>query len=478
MQEKKYDVIVIGCGSGGLSVGLGMNALGFNVLMIAKNERDIGGECLNDGCIPSKAMIHIAEIIYQAKQSKKFGLDLTGDVDPKAIVTYIKDAQKSIKDHENSAWLKNQGVDVLLGEAFFLNSATVSVNGLEVTAEKIVLATGSAPVRLKVLGIEKALYYDNESIFNLPNIPKKLLVVGSGPIGIEIGQTMARLGSQVTVVSRSKQILPHEEEEIASILQKQLEKEGIRFHFGAEIEKISSEEKAIVKFSNDEFKYVPYDALFVAIGRELCFDSLKLEDAGIKIKDKKVVVNEYLQTTAKNIYVCGDIAGDLYFSHAAEFHARIIINNFLSPFKKKLDNKHFSWVTFTKPEIATFGYSQKQMEEKSISYDVNTQDFKEDDRALTDGYTYGKLLLYASKKNIFGKQKILGGCMVAPSAGEMIQELILANAQGLSINTLFNKIYPYPTASRVNQSAIVKYRSKNITTQVKRLLKMAFKLFG
>lgn len=478
MQEKKYDVIVIGCGSGGLSVGLGMNALGFKVLMIAKNDRDIGGECLNDGCIPSKAMIHVAEIIHQATQAKKFGLIFTGEVNPKAIVTYIQDAQKSIKNHENSEWLKNQGVDLILGEAFFLESDTISINGLELTAKKIVLATGSSPLKLKVSGIEKAVYYDNQNIFDLKNIPEKLLVVGGGPIGMEIGQTMSRLGSKVTVVTKSKQILPQEEEEIAAILQKQLEKEGIKFHFGAHIEKISSEDKAIIKFSNDEFKYLSYDAIFVAIGREIPLDNLKLEAAGIQVKDKKIIVNEYLQTTAKNVYLCGDVAGDLYFSHAAEFHARIIINNFLSPFKKKLDNKHFSWVTFTKPELATFGYPKKQLERESMGYEIISQDFKEDDRALTDGYTYGKLLLYISKQNLFGKQKILGGTMIAPNAGEMIQELILANSQGLSINTLFDKIYPYPTASRINQSAIVSYRSKNLTKQIMKLLQIAFKVFG
>lgn len=478
MQEKRYDVIVIGCGSGGLTVGLGMQALGFEVLMIAKNEKNIGGECLNDGCIPSKAMIHVAEIVHHAKQAEKFGFKLSGETNIEAVLEYIRNAQTTIKAHENSSWLREQGVDVLLGNAYFESPTSINVNGNIINGKKIVLATGSAPVKLKVSGIEKAIYYDNHNIFNINTLPKRLLIIGSGPIGIEIGQTMARLGSEVIVVSKSKQILPHEEPEIASILQKQLEKEGIKFYFDAHVEKISSEEKAIVKLSNDTFINVPYDAIFLAVGREIPLNGLKLENAKIKVTDNKIVVDKYLQTTAKNVYLCGDVAGDLYFSHAAEFHARILINNFLSPIKKKLDNRHFSWVTFSKPEVATFGYSQTQLEEKSIAFEILVQDFSEDDRAITDHYTYSKLLLYLSKKNLFGKQKILGGSMVAPKAGEIIQELILANAQGLSINALFNKIYPYPTASRINQTAVVNQKNKSLSTSIKTALHIAFKLFG
>ena len=478
MQQKEYDVIVIGCGSGGLTIGLGMRAIGFKVLMIARNEEDIGGECLNDGCIPSKAMIHVAKIVYQAKQAGKFGFKINGETDIKAVLDYIRNAQKTIKSHENSSWLRKQGVDVVLGQASFRTSNSINLNGEIVRGKKIVLATGSSPVKLKVSGIEKAAYYDNQNIFNIDKIPKKLLIVGSGPIGIEIGQTMARLGSKVIVVSKSKQILPHEETEIASILQKQLEEEGLKFYFEAQLDKILSAEKANVRLSNDDFLTLPYDAIFVAIGRELHLNHLKLENAEIKVEDNKIVVDKYLGTTAKKVYVCGDVAGDLYFSHAAEFHARILINNFLSPFKKRLDNKNFSWVTFTKPEVATFGYSKKQLKEKSIGFETIEQGFMEDDRAVTDQYTYSKLLLHLSKKNLFGKQKILGGSMVAPNAGELIQELILANAQGLSINSLFSKIYPYPTASRINQTAIINHRNKSLSNNIKKALQVAFKFFG
>ncbi len=175
--------------------------------------------------------------------------------------------------------------------------------------------------------------------------------------------------------------------------------------------------------------------------------------------------------------VCGDIAGDLMFSHAAEFHARIILNNLFSPLNKKLNNQHLSWVTFTDPEVATFGYNEKQLKEKGIGYIRLQQNFTDDDRAVVDSYQYGMLVLFISSKGFLKKQKILGGTMVSPHAGELIQELILANTTGLSIDAIFNKIYPYPVATRINQKAIVEYKSQGLTDTVKKLLHFTYKIF-
>jgi pyruvate/2-oxoglutarate dehydrogenase complex dihydrolipoamide dehydrogenase (E3) component len=257
-----------------------------------------------------------------------------------------------------------------------------------------------------------------------------------------------------------------------------LEQEGIRFLFNAEVEKFNSATEALIKLKNGERKHLLFDAIFVGIGRELQLESLQLQNAGIDVKNHKIVLNEYLQTTNKHVFACGDVAGDLVFSHAAEFHARILINNFLSPLKRKSNNNHMSWVTFTDPEIATFGLNEKQLKDRHIKYERLEQDFKEDDRAVIDNYQYGKIILYISTGNIFKKEKILGGTMVAPHAGELIQELILANTERLSVNTIFNKIYPYPVASRINQNIISKHKEKRLTDNLKKLLKVAYKLFG
>ncbi|MFC3199114.1 dihydrolipoyl dehydrogenase family protein [Parapedobacter deserti] len=478
MDQYQYDIIVIGCGSGGLSIGLSMGTMGFRVLMVSRSDRDIGGECLNDGCVPSKSLIYAAKSAHHAKQAQQFGLSLTGSIDIEKVTAYITNRQEKIRTHENAAWLREQGIDVALGEGFFVGKREIEVNGTRYTAKKIVIATGSSPTKLRVPGVENVTYYDNENFFELATLPKRLLVVGAGPIGMEISQAMCRLGSDVTLVSHGKRALPHDDEKVTAVLVKRLEKEGITFHFGAEVSHFISPNEAVVVRSSGNAQHVHFDAVLVAVGREIRLESLRLKNAGIAVTDNKIKTDAYLRTTNKHVFVCGDVAGSLQFSHAAEFHARILLNNFFSPFRKKLRNDHFSWVTFTDPEVATFGLNEEALNARNISYTKLDHRFKDDDRAVTDDYQYGRLILYLSSKNLVGKQRILGGTMVAPNAGELVQELILANSQGLSINAIFNKIYPYPTASRINQAAIIKWKSEGLGPLAKRLLHIAYKVFS
>jgi pyruvate/2-oxoglutarate dehydrogenase complex dihydrolipoamide dehydrogenase (E3) component len=478
MIENIYDIIVIGAGSGGLSVGLTMNKLGFKVLMIAKSDKEIGGECLNDGCVPSKALIHVSRIAHQAKIAADFGLEVNGKIDLKKVIGYVEGRQEIIRVHENAAWLKDQGINVALGEARFINKNEIEVNDKKYIGKKIVIATGSKPRKLNIAGVENVKYYDNENIFHTNELPENLLVIGGGPISMEISQALRRLGSNVTVVQHAGKILEHDDNAVTDLLLNQLQNEGINFLFNADIDSFNSANEAIIKLKDGRSQNIYFDAVFVGIGRELLLNSLELNNAGIEVKSNKIVIDKYLRTTNKNVFVCGDIAGDLMFSHAAEFHARILINNFLSPLKKKLNNDHMSWVTFTDPEIATFGLNEKQLKDRSIKYEKLEQDFSGDDRAITDNYQYAKIILYISKGSIFKKEKILGGTMIAPNAGELIQELILANTSGLSINSIFNKIYPYPVASRVNQHLIVKHKQKSLTPGLIKILQVAHKIFS
>jgi len=478
MSDKIYDIIIIGAGSGGLSVGLFMSKAGFKVLMISKSDKDIGGDCLNDGCVPSKALIHVSRIVHEAKVAAHFGLEVTGKTDIKKAINYVYERQEIIRVHENASWLQDQGIDVALGEARFVNKNEIEVNAEKYSAKKIVIATGSKPRKLKVPGIEKVTYYDNESIFDISELPEKMLVIGGGPIGIEIAQAMNRLGSKITVVQHADKILEHDDPVVTEILLEQLKKEGINFLLNAGVEHFISANEALIKLKDGTIKNIQFDAVFAGIGRELNLEPLQLSNAGIQFKANKIAADKFLRTTNKNVFVCGDVAGDLQFSHAAEFHARILLNNLFSPFNKKLDDDHMSWVTFTDPELATFGLNEKQLTARNISYKKLEQHFKEDDRAVTDNYQYGKMILYISKGGLFKKEKILGGTMVAPHAGELMQELILANTSKLSVNSIFNKIYPYPVASRINQQIVVKHKEESLTNTIKKLLRMAFKIFS
>jgi pyruvate/2-oxoglutarate dehydrogenase complex dihydrolipoamide dehydrogenase (E3) component len=478
MAQHEFDIIVIGAGSGGLSVGLFMNQAGFKVLIISKSDKDIGGDCLNDGCVPSKALIHAAKIVAQAKEAESFGLQVSGRVDIKKVVGYIQDKQSLIRSHENAKWLRDQGITVALGHASFAGKNQVKVTGKIYSGKKIVIATGSKPRKLTADGIEKVSYFDNESIFHLDTLPEKILCIGGGPIGMEIAQALSRLGSQVTVVHKGQTILEHDDAAVTDILLERLKIEGVKFLLNSQVSKFISTNEADIVNSNGETTVVNFDAVFVATGRVLALKPLSLPTAGIEVDSGKIVIDKYLRTTNKNVLVCGDVAGDLQFSHAAEFHARIILNNLFSPFKKKLNNEHMSWVTFTDPELATFGLSEKQLNAREISYRRLEKGYTDDDRAVVDNYQYGKLILFVSEKSLFGKQVILGGTMIAPNAGELIQELILSNTNQLSVKAIFNKVYPYPVASRINQSLVTDLMSGGLTPMIKTLLQKAYQIFS
>lgn len=478
MTEEIYDIIVIGAGSGGLSVGLTMNKLGFKVLMIAKTDKEIGGECLNDGCVPSKALIHVSRIVKNAKTASAFGMSINGTPDLKKALDYVHQRQEIIRKHENAEALRESGIAIALGEAKFTGKNEVEVNNTKYTGKNIVIATGSKPRKLNVPGVENVKYFTNNNIFSTKNLPENILVVGGGPIGIEIAQALSRFDRKVTVVHHGSMILQHDDNEVTAILLEQLREEGIEFLFNADIESFTSANDAIVKMKDGSIRNLFFEAVFVGIGRELSLKSLQLQNAGIEVKDDKIVIDKYLRTTNKNVFVCGDVAGDLVFSHAAELHARILINNFLSPIKKQLNNNHMSWVTFTDPEVATFGFNEKQLKKTGTEYHKLEQDFSGDDRAITDNHQYSRIILYISKGSLFKKEKILGGTMVAPNAGELIQELILANTSNLSIDSIFDKIYPYPVASRINQQLIVKHKEKGISSGIKKVLQVAYKIFS
>jgi len=467
----KYDIIVIGAGSGGLNMAGFMNKAGFKTLLIDKSDATIGGDCLNFGCVPSKALIHVSRIVNDAKEANKFGLSVKGKVNLKKVAQYIKSKQNVIREHENASHFRSLGMDVALGPAKFVSKDTVEVAGKQYTGKKIILAVGGRPRKLKLPGVEKVKYYDNENIFQLNKLPEKMVIIGGGPIGIEISQAFNRLGTKVTVVQDMADFLPKEAHEIAQVLLKQLQNEGIKFYFKAKTQKFTSSKELLITDEKGKKKKIAFDIVFVGIGRVLNLEGLDFEKAGIELDEskRKLIVDEYLRTTNKNVYTCGDIAGSFMFTHAAEMHAGIILHNFFSPKKKTLNNDNLSWVTYTDPEIATFGIWENALKQRNIPYEKLTVDFTDDDRAIVDETTYGKLILFISKKG-----KLLGGSMVAKNAGELFQELVLANTANLSIKHFFNKIYPYPTASRINKRIITNYFSKKLTPFNKKLLRILY----
>ncbi|MBD3270458.1 FAD-binding protein [Candidatus Peregrinibacteria bacterium] len=461
---KNYDIIVIGAGSAGLNVAVFMNQIGLQVLLVEKNK--IGGDCLNYGCIPSKALLSIAKTIASGKNSSHFGLKIEGKTDLKKIAKTIKERQNIIKKHENPKFLQEMGIDVQIGEAKFSGTEQIKVEKNNFSAKKFVIATGSRPNIPSIKGIENINYFTNENIFENTSLPKNLLVIGDGPIGIEMAQSYQRLGSQVTVVGRNKTILSKEDDEVSKLMQKILEKEGVKFILNSEPIEFKNKNSLIYQNHKKEKNEIKFNQVLIATGRKTNLD-LNLKKAGVAYNQKKIITDKHLRTTNPNIYACGDVNGNFMFTHWAETEAALVIKNILSPFKKSLDKSQINWVTYTDPEIATFGIKPKNSTYKTIKIDL-----KDVDRAIATGINKGFLKLYIQKN------KIIAGTMIAENAGEIVSELILAKTIKLPFKKMFDKVYAYPTMNRSNKKAVMEYIKQKLSPKTIKFLNLIFKIFN
>lgn len=458
MEAKKYDIIIIGGGSAGLGA-LGMaQEFGWTPLMIDSEEANIGGDCLNFGCVPSKALIHIAKQFQGAKKASGFGLNVEGKADMKKILDYVHKKQAVIRAHESADYIRSQGVELEIGVASFVNENTIKVGDKHFSSERIIIATGSRPRHIPFKGIDQVKIYTNENLFyEMTELPDRMLVIGGGPIGCEMAQTFQRFGSQVALIDMSDRILVNERKSYSEILRSQLEGEGIKIITKASLQEFSDSKTAKVELEGQGMIDIEFDACLMAIGRVLNLEKLNVENAGIKLGEKgKLVLDDYLRTTNKNVFASGDAAGMYQFSHGAELHTRLLKHNFKNGFEKTHNADHLSWVTFTQPEIATFGLTEKYLTENNIEHWRQDQDFSKDDRAIVDEYSYGKITLFLTPKTFWSKKrKIIGGTIIAPNAGELMQELTLAMETELPINAIYKKLYAYPVASRINQQTIM-----------------------
>jgi len=467
-----YDVVIVGAGSGGLNIAVFMATSGFKVLLIDKSDKHIGGDCLNHGCVPSKSFIHIAREVMTARNIGVYGIQAQGDVDLSLVTQAVQEKIAAIRKRENVDYFRNLGIDVVLGEAQFTGEQEVAVEGVPYFGKRIVLATGSRPRTLSISGIEQASVITNEEVFSLTKLPKHLVVIGVGPIGVELGQAFLMLGSSVTFIGNESRILPREKEIYADVIYKKLIDQGARFYFNSDVLRGEDDVTLLIKNKEtQEESRINFDTILVAIGRQINIENLGLEQAGISVEKGKIIVDEYLQTTNKHVYLCGDVAGGYQFTHAAELHAKVLLHNFFNPFiKKKVSYDAFSWVTYTTPELATFGRPEEALQKGGVVFEKYETTFEDDDRAITSNGTYGKSEVYIDVRT----KRILGGTMVADNAGELVQEYILALEAKLPITHIFSKIYPYPVASRINKKLISQYFKKRFSGIQKKFLRLLY----
>ncbi len=476
-----YDLVVIGAGTAGLVVAAGAAGLdlGLKVALIEKHL--MGGDCLNVGCVPSKCVIRSARVVGEMWNARNLGVNIPQhvDVDFPAVMERMRKLRAGISHHDSAERFQKLGVDVFLGSASFASNNTVVVSDKTLKYKKAVIATGARAARLSIPGIEEAGYLTNETVFSLTQRPRRLAVIGGGPIGCELAQAFRRLGCEVVLFHRGSQILNKEDTDAAEIVQNVFMKEGIRLVLNCQMQRVekTSDGKKLYFSRDGREDSVTVDEILAGAGRVPNVEGLNLEVVGVEYDQRRgVMVNDYLQTTNPKIYAAGDICMDWKFTHAADAAARIVIKNTLfSPFglgRYKLSNLIMPWVTYTDPEIAHVGMYEQQAQEKGIDVNTIKIPFSSVDRAIADGEEDGFVKIFHKK----GSDQIIGATIVARHAGEMISEVTTAIVNKIGLSKMSSVIHPYPTQAEGIKKAADAYRRTLLTPNTKRFLGLLTKL--
>jgi len=476
-KEGYKDLIIIGGGAGGLTVASGCAQLGLDVLLIEKEEK-LGGDCLHFGCVPSKALIASAKVAHTMRQAKNFGIEpVDVNISFDKVQNRIFDIIDVIQKVDDPDRFRALGAKVVFGHARFVDKNSISIdNSNVVQAKKIVIATGSFPVVPAIEGIYDIGFYTNETIFKIRSLPKKLIVLGGGVIGVELAQAFSRLGSRVLIIERSPRILLRGDEEVSYSIQNVLEQEGVSILTKTNVLRARKEGKhSIITCSDADGKSfdVDGDAVLVAIGHKPNVAELNLEAARVKYDINGVHVNKRMQSSVKHIYAIGDAANCPYkFTHMAEHHAGVAISNIAFSYRQKASYKVVPAVIYTDPEIAQVGETESSAREKKIKFETLRFEFHEIDRAITDSATNGFM------KALVKDSKIIGATIFGPHAGEILAEVALAMQANLSISDISRTIHAYPTLAQMNRRVVNTYYGKRLfSAGVKRLVSWIQKIF-
>ncbi len=446
MPAYDFDLIVIGGGPAGLVASKLAQGLGKKVALIDRTR--LGGACTLTGCVPSKTLIHLAKTAHHSMELKKFNASIDlGKLDTRAIMAYVQSVIEDIAGGHSPEKLKALGITLFKGEAHFIDQNRVQVNKTVLSAKKFIIATGSRPFVPPIEGLDTVPYLTNESFFTQERLPSSLLILGGGPIGVEMA-CLHRLGTTCTIVEMNDRLLPKEDAELVQLLTAKMQQEGITLKTSLKAIKASKEADAIVLECLDTHNMrvsLKAEALLIAVGRKPDIETLGIENAGILSSRKGIIVDATLQTAAKNIYACGDVVGPYQFSHMAEYQAVIAVRNSFFPFKQKVDYTDRVWVTFSDPELATSGMTEQEARLKyGDSIIIYRKKYKECDRPRIDGESVGLAKVICDKKGY-----IIGAHILGARAGELIGEIQLGTVYNLKFSDFYKVIHPYPTYSDV-----------------------------
>ncbi|HBQ98126.1 MULTISPECIES: mercuric reductase [unclassified Roseofilum] len=478
----QYDLVVIGAGTAGLVVAAGAAGLdvGLKVALVEKNL--MGGDCLNVGCVPSKCVIRSSRVVEDIRNAPNFGIHPSEEININfaQVMERMRKIRAGISHDDSAKRFQSLGVDVFLGEGQFTSNSTLEVAGKTLPFKKAVIATGARAVRPKIEGLEEVGFLTNETVFNLTECPKRLAVIGGGPIGCELAQSFHRLGARVVLFHNKGHLLDREDPDAAEIIQEQFKQEGIQLILESQIQRVESTPEGKVIYVSSQGKQEPYpvvvDEILAGAGRAPNVEGLNLEGVGVDYDRKGVKVNDYLQTTNPKIYAAGDICMNWKFTHAADAAARIVIKNTLfSPFglgKSKLSDLIMPWATYTDPEIAHVGLYEWEAQERGIEIETIKVLMSSVHRAIADGETEGFVKIHYLQ----GSDKIVGATIVARHAGDMISEVTTAIAGKIGLSQLSSTIHPYPTQAEAIKKAADAYKRTLLTPKTKKFLSFLTKL--
>ena len=473
---RSYNLVVIGAGTAGLVTAAGAAGLGAKVALIERHH--LGGDCLNYGCVPSKAILRSARAAAALRDASRYGVEAPENlnVDFGAVMARMRRLRAGISRHDSARRFQDLGVDVFLGQARFLSPHSVQVDGKVLQFKRAVIATGARAVQPKIAGLDEAGFLTNETVFALTKLPARLAVMGAGPIGCEFAQAFQRLGARVTLLHKYDRIMNKEDNDAAAVIQEVFQREGITLIFNYQPVQVRKTDtgKIIEYDSNGRFGSLEVDEIIIGAGRAPNVEGLNLEAAEVAYepgKGRGVPVNDYLQTSNHRIYAAGDICSPYQFTHTADFQARLVIQNALFFGHKKMSALIIPWCTYTDPEVAHVGLSETAAGKKGLEYKVVIRKFEDVDRAIVDGDEEGFVKILVKK----GSDKILGATIVARHAGDLISEITTAMAAGLGLGKLANVIHPYPTQAEAIRQAGDIYNRTRLTPRLKTLFSLFLK---
>ena len=468
MNKIKTDICVIGAGSGGLSVAAGAAQMGAKVVLIERGE--MGGDCLNYGCVPSKALLAAAGAAQAVRDNGKYGIaPHKPEIDFAAVQVHVKDVIAQIAPHDSQERFEELGVDVLRAHAEFTGPRTVQAGDIEITAKRFVVATGSSPAIPPIDGLADVPYMTNETIFDMPEQPEHLIIIGGGPIGCEMAQSHRRLGCRVTVLEMFS-IMPKDDPELVDFVRQRMVAEGVDIREGASVEAVRNDQGRISVTTSDGV--VEGSHLLVAVGRRPNIEGLGLEAAGIETDRAGVKVSARLRTSNKRVYAIGDVVGGFQFTHQAGYQAGIVIQNLLFRLPAKTNDSSIPWVSYTAPELAHVGLSAEQLMAQDPKGTVLRSSFEDNDRARATRENDGIIKVMVDRKG-----KIKGASIVGPHAGELLQPWILAISQKLAIRAMTGFRAPYPTLGEINKAVAGSYYTPSLySSRTQKLVRMLMKL--